>query len=319
MNKGLLVCWLLSCVYAAEARQAVAAADTITRTIDEYNGVQYTVQLQTDSAGNPARYHAYIFTPVCEDHLCKPVYINLYWDLLGNYLHYEVPLNEPLTKLDHVEFEPEEYKRLDEMLADPESLLKDYQIEELVESTTNVRPGGEVDAVTGATSKSLQAVVIPGALYTCYTLWHIVHGRVRDTIASMTDSLVSPALLSHFLQSGNYHYQHYALDRLMDGAGIIQAGFEEEVADLIGSPNVFLAQRVLKSIAPDYLQSAKRQRWLGQLFIGANYRLQLALLTKLEEVPLTRDLKKTLETHRQDFNDEIATKIEQILNKRKRT
>src|SRR5690606_5013529 len=214
----------------------------------------YTVQLQDDSAGNPVCYHAYIFTPVCEDNLCKPVYIDLYWDLLGNYLRYEVPADQPLTKLDHVVFTPEEYGRLHDMLQDSESLLKDYQIEEFVESTANARPGGEVDAVTGATAKSLQAVVIPGALYTCYTLWHIVHGRVQDTIASVTDSLVSPALLSHFLRSDNYRYQHYALDRLMDDQGKVASEFEQDVVNLIASSNVFLAQRVLKAIAPDYLQ-----------------------------------------------------------------
>jgi len=316
MSKGLLVCWLIGCAYIAEARCSAPVADPVVRTIDEYNGVQYTVELQRDSAGNPARYHAYVFTPVCEDDLCKPVYVNLYWDLLGNYLRYEVPLNEPLTKLDHVEFTPEEYKRLDEMLQDTESLLKDYEIEELVESAATVQPGGNVDAVTGATAKSLQAVVIPGALYTCYTLWHIVHGRVRDTIASVTDSLSSPVLLSNFLRSGNYHYQHYALDRLMDDKGIIEQGFDDEVVRLIGSSNIFLAQRVLKSINPAYLQSAERQRWLGEWFVGANYRLQLALLTKLEKIPLADNLRETLEAHRGDFNEEIATKIEQLLNRR---
>jgi len=316
MNKALLVCWLIGAAYAAEAREASFYADSVARTVDEYNGVSYTVQLQKDSAGNPAYYHAYVFTPVCEDDLCKPVYIDLYWDLLGNYLRYEVPLNQPLTKLDHVVFTPEEYGRLHDMLLDAESLLKEYEIEELVESTTNARPGGDVDAVTGATAKSLQAVVIPGALYTCYTLWHIVHGRVRDTIASVTDSLASPALLSHFLRSGNYRYQHYALDRLMDEQGKVASEFEQDVVNLIGSPNVFLAQRVLKAIDSGYLQSAERQRWLGQLFIGANYRLQLALLAKMGEIPLKRELKNTLETYRRDFNEEIATKIEQLLTKR---
>ena len=302
--------------YATDAAGSSGHADSVFRTVNEYNGISYVVHLQEDSSGNPACYHAYIFTPVCEDNLCKPVYIDLYWDLLGNYLRYEVPSDQPLTKLDHVVFTPEEYEKLHDMLQDPESLLKAYQIEELVESTTNARPGGDVDAVTGATAQSLQAVVIPGALYTCYTLWHIVHGRVRDTIASVTDSLVSPALLSHFLRSGNYHYQHYALDRLMDAQGKVDPGFEQDVVNLIGSPNIFLAQRVLKAIAPGYLQSAERQRWLGQLFVEANYRLQLALLAKFEEVTLERTLKKTLEVHRRDFNEEIATKIEKLLNKR---
>ncbi|MGV3761367.1 hypothetical protein [Parapedobacter sp.] len=316
MNKGLLICLLVGCAYIVKARIPADRADSTARTVNEYNGVNYTVQLQKDGAGKPVGYHAYVFTPVCEDDLCKPVYINLYWDLLGNYMRYEVPLDQPLTKLDHVVFTPEEYEKLHEMLQDAESLLKDYQIDELVESASNARPGGDVDAVTGATAKSLQAVVIPGALYTCYTLWHIVHGRVRDTIASVTDSLVSPSLLLHFLRSGNYRYQHYALDRAMDGQGNIEPDFEQDVVNLIGSPNIFLAQRVLKAIAPGYLQSAERQHWLGQLFIDANYRFQLALLAKLQDVPLDKVLTKMLKAHQHDFNEEIATKIEQLLNKK---
>lgn len=314
MNKGLLLCLIIWLSCSVWAQGFTCQVDSVARTVDEYNGVSYTVQLKADEAGNPAFYHAYVFTPVCDDDLCKPVYIDFYWDLLGNYQHYEVPSNHPLTKMDHLVFTPDEYARLHDILQDPESLLKDYQIEELVESTEQVRPGGNVDGVTGATSKSLQAVVIPGALYTCYTLWHIAHGRVRDTIADITESLLSPALLEQFLRSGNYRYQHYALDRLIDGQGNVEPGFEQDIFNLIASPNVFLAQRVVKAISPDYLQSARRQRWLGQLFIGANYRLQLALLDKFRKVSLQEELKNTLSVHRQDFNDEISTKIEQLLN-----
>ena len=295
---------------------ATCLADTVSRVIDEYNGIRYTLQLHRDSAGYPAFYHAYVFTPVCEDNLCKPVYIDLYWDLIGNYLRYEVPLDKPLTKLDHAPFRPEEYRRFQEILADSASLLKDYQIEELVESTTRAKPGGEVDGITGATAKSLQAVVIPGALYTCYTLWHIVHGRVQDTIAKVTDSLASGPLMAHFLRSGNHRYQHYALDRLLDGQGQIETGFEEDVVGLIGSSNIFLALRVLKEVDPDYLHDANRQRWLGTVFLNANYRLQLALLKKLEGIPITHGLRRTLETHQRDFNEEIATKIKMLLNKK---
>ncbi|MEC3878414.1 hypothetical protein [Parapedobacter sp. 10938] len=316
MNKRVLVFLVVLHAHVAGVQASLCRADTTVRTVEEYNGIRYTVQLQKDEIGNPAMYHAYVFTPVCEDDLCKPVYIHLYWDLLGNYLRYEVPLDQPLTKMDHVVFTPGDYDKLHSVLQDSESLLKDYQIEELVESTTNARPGGDVDGITGATAKSLQAVVIPGALYTCYTLWHIVHGRVQDTIASVMDSLVSPALLSFFLRSGNYRYQHYALDRLMDGQGDVVQGFEADVVKLIASPNVFLAQRVLKTIAPNYLRSAERQAWLGHLFVGAHYRLQLQMLDKLQGIPLEQGLKSILEAHRQDSNEEIAHKIEQLLNKK---
>jgi len=312
MSKTLLV-WLTIGFAQITGAKSLCVADSVARVVEEYNGVSYTVRLQKDRAGNPTGYHAHIFTPVCEDNLCKPVYIDFCWDLLGNYQRYQVPTDQPLTKLDHVVFTAEEYDRLHEILQDPESLLKDYKIEELAQSTANVRSGGEVDAVTGATAKSLQAVVIPGALYTCYTLWHIAHGRVRDTITSITDSLMSPALLSFFLTSGNFRYQHYAVDRLIDEKGNVNAKFEQGVVDLIGSSNIFLAQRVLKAIEPRYLYDAERQRWLGQLFVNANYRLQLAMLEKLKGIPLKQDLRDVLEKHRRDFNEEIAIKIEQLL------
>jgi len=93
----------------------------------------------------------------------------------------------------------------------------------------------------------------------------------------------------------------------------VNAKFEQGVVDLIGSSNIFLAQRVLKAIEPRYLYDAERQRWLGQLFVNANYRLQLAMLEKLKGIPLKQDLRDVLEKHRRDFNEEIAIKIEQLL------
>ena len=290
------------------------AADSLAYPVNEYNGISYEVRLVRDSAGMPGYYHARIFTPVCDDDVCKPVYIDLYWDLLGSYLRYTVPLNEPLTKMDHEEFKREEYAKLHEILADSNSLLKDYEMEELVESATKTSPG-EVDAVTGATAKSLQAVVIPGALYTCYTLWHIAHGRVVDTIAKITDSLVDPPLLLHFLESRNHRYQYFALDKVMDNQGNVEPDYRELVINLIRSPNVFLAAHVLKRLSPTYFSDEERQNWLWETFLGGSYRLKLGILDKLEQLPLTEALRTRLATDKGNFNEVIAERIEHLLNR----
>lgn len=288
--------------------------DSLSYPVEEYNGVSYNVQLVYDSTGTPQHYHAYVFTPVCDDDVCRPVYINLYWDLLGNYLRYAVPTGHPLTKMDHEEFEKQEYGKLHEILADCNSLLKDYEMDELVESATNT-VSGEVDAVTGATAKSLQAVMIPGALYTCYTLWHIVHGRVTDTIAKITDSIMSPQLLSHFLASRNHHYQYYALDRAVDSDGIVAVTHEQQVISLIRDPNVFLATYVLKRLSPNYFSDAESQHRLWETFCAGSYRLKLGVLEKLQHLSLTDGLRRLLETNKHGFNEHIAQRIEYLLNK----
>ncbi|MGK6350124.1 hypothetical protein [Parapedobacter sp. DT-150] len=290
------------------------AQDSLAHPVEAFNGVSYDLQLIRDSAGIPEYYHAYIFTPVCDDDICKPVYINLYWDLLGNYVRYAIPPEEPLTKMDHAEFHPAEYEKLHQILADPKSLLNDYKMEELVESTTRTVPG-EVDAVTGATTKSLQAVVIPGALYTCYTLWHIVHGSVVDTIANITDSIMDTQLLSHFLTSKNHHYQYYALDRVVDAEGKVETAYEQKVVDLIRSPNVFLATHVLKRLSSGYFSDAEGQYWLWETFQTGSYRLKLGVLEKLNQLSLTEGLRDLLKTHRRSFNEDIAQRIEHLLNK----
>lgn len=293
---------------------AARAQDLLAYPVEEFNGVSYDLQLSYDSFGMPTYYHADMLTPVCEDDVCKPVYITLYWDLLGNYLRYSIPVQHPLTKMDHEEFDQLEYEKLDRILADRTSLLKDYEVDELVESTTSTK-SGDIDAVTGATAKSLQAVVIPGALYTCYTLWHIVHGRATDTIAKITDSIINTQLLSHFIKSGNHHYQYYALDSVIDSNGNVESDHEQQVIELITDSNVFLATAVLARLSPSLFFVDERQHWLWDAFLSGSYRLKLAILEKFHQLPLTNDIRWVLQRKKHEFNEDIERRIENLLKK----
>src|SRR5215217_3489757 len=80
--------------------------------IVENDTLTYTLKLALDESGQPQYFFRNIFTPVCYTNECKPVHINFYWDLLGNYERFDLPENKVLTKVDHDEFKSEDYEKL---------------------------------------------------------------------------------------------------------------------------------------------------------------------------------------------------------------
>jgi hypothetical protein len=302
-----MVCW---------RAMAQSAPGVIVRELTDFNGTEYAVQLQYDHAGKPLQYFSEIFTPVCDDSVCRPVFIHLYWDLVGNYLKYEVPSGEVYTKIDHRDFDENDYQQLHDILSNTQSLLKDFRLDELVDTTTS-RVSDSLDAITGATAKNLRNEVIDGALYTCYTLWHIANGRVTDSIRKVTDSLTTPDLLCDFLKSGNHHYQYYALDQVISDNEGIPPQFEQGVLQLLREKNVFLARNVLRRLPEQVFWEQDRQLWLWDTFLSANYSLKLDILRKMDLLPLKRPVLEQMAARQYSFNEEIANNIGKQLNKYK--
>ena len=263
----------------------------------------YELQLALDADNRPLYYYRNIFTPVCYTGECKPVYINLYWDLLGNYVRYDLPAKEVLTKLDHREFKRDDYEKLHDILARPNSLLADLAITDLiVPGTENL--SDSVDARTGATLKTIKNEVISGAVYTCYTLWHIAHGPVTDEIARITDTYLNPTLLHRFLSSQNHTYQYKALEKIMDKNGRIAPGFEKDIRTLINGKNIFIARYTLQQVYPGFVTGAKAQSWLWDTYTKSGYPLQLTILRKLATVPLSAAMAKQLAVAGSSANEE---------------
>ncbi|HEY9257556.1 hypothetical protein [Chitinophaga sp.] len=261
--------------------------------IRENDTTTYQLQLALDKAGRPLYYFRNIFTPVCYTGECKPVFINFYWDLLGNYIRYDLPEGEPLTKLDHKVFKPADYEKLQEILAKPNSLLADLKITDLiVPGTENL--ADSVDARTGATLKTIKNEVIPGAVYTCYTLWQIAHGAVITEMERITETYNNTTLLHRFLSSGNYQYQYWALGKVMDTHGAITPGFETDIRNIVSGKNIFIARYILQQVHPDFLTGKKQQRWLWEIYTASSYPAQITILRKLKTIPLQAELIKQL-------------------------
>jgi hypothetical protein len=264
-----------------------------------------TLKLVFDDANNPQYFFSNVFTPVCLTGECKPVYINLYWDLLGNYTRFDFPPGKVLTKLDHEEFTPEEYEKLHRILHNPTSLLKDVAMEELVgKGTENL--ADSVDAKAGATLKTIKNEVIDGAVYTCYTLWHLAHGTVTAEMQRITRTYANDALLHRFLASSNHAYQYWAMDRVIDPNGRVTEAFGPDLLGVMRGKNLFTARYALQKIAPPFFDP-DRQRWLWETYRGATYSLQIAILKKLATLPLSAFLTEQLARHLSEANQEQFT------------
>jgi len=173
----------------------------------------------SDAAGMPLLYYADITTPVCIDNLCKPMHIAIYWNLVGAYVGYGVFAKDPLTKYDHDEFLSADHEQLHRLLLDANSVLKRQALSDLFEETAApaervTYKGEEVDAVSGATRKEIAESVVEGALYSCYTIWHLVHSPVSEQIQGYTAASYNDALERQFLYAPYADYRLFAMKQL---------------------------------------------------------------------------------------------------------
>ncbi|MFD2890284.1 hypothetical protein [Chitinophaga cymbidii] len=277
-------------ILCAQAAMPAHADDTIRKyEVKESDSLTYTLNLVLNEAGQPQYFYRNIYTPVCNTGECKPVYINFYWDLMGNYMRFDMPPNEVLTKTDHREFLEKDYAKLQEILARESSLLAELKMEDLVvKGTENISDSANIK--TGATLKTIKNEVIEGAVFTCYTLWHIAHGKVVEEIQQITESYTSPKLLHHFLRSSNHHYEYWAMEKVIGADGQVRAGYEEDIKGIIAGENIFTARHALQAVHPAFFATSARQRWLWEVYRPAVYPFQMAILRKLKDIPLTEAL-----------------------------
>lgn len=326
--KYLIACLLLLCSHIARANMDNDSTRDVLRNqlllpaayahktfaIHENDTTNYSLHLAVDKAGRPLYYYRNIFTPVCYTGECKPVFVNFYWDLLGNYIRYDLPEKEVLTKQDHKVFKQDDYEKLQEILAKPNSLLAELKITDLiVPGTENL--ADSVDARTGATLKTIKNEVIPGAVYTCYTLWHIAHGPVMAEMERITETYNSKQLLHRFLSSGNYEYQYWALAKVMDKNGVVAPAFKTDLRQIVAGKNIFIARYILQQVHPDFLTGKKSQRWLWDIYTHAAYPAQLTILRKLKTIPLQQQLVNNLADALTTANAEQAGLLLPLLKK----
>jgi hypothetical protein len=309
LNLLLAGVFLMGCLAPERGEEKVREFQVV-----ENDTLTYTLKLALDGSGRPQYFFRNIFTPVCYTNECKPVYINFYWDLLGNYMRYDLPKDKILTKVDHDEFKPEDYEKLQEILAQPNSIFADLEMDDLIVKGTESL-SDSVDAKAGATLKTIRNQVIDGAVYTCFTLWKIAYGKAVPEMQKILESYQNDSLLHGFLASSNYHYQYWAMEKVMDAQGNVRQGYEPDIEKVIGGKNIFIAKNTLQRVNDSFLSGQKKQNWLWETYQRSPYALQIAILKKLQSIPVAEPLKNNLRASLEKSNEEQVTLIKQILTK----
>lgn len=143
-----------------------------------------------------------IKTDVCKDSLCELMELNVIWDLAGNYKNIDTIPGLPLTKYDHEPFSEKDYLKLHNILKNGNSLLGYRNKKELIDNSISDY-SEKVDGVSGATSKEIKSAVVEGAVYSTYTLWHLVNGTVVNQLKDHINSNYGSKFQNQLLTSTN--------------------------------------------------------------------------------------------------------------------
>jgi len=257
--------------------------------IDTFHGKDTTMEhelfLLTDSLDRPLMYFSDIQTPVCIDNICKPLFIKIYWNLLGSYVGFDAIEDQPMTKYDHDLFEREDKLVFHRLLQDRHSVLERRSLSALFDPSKEPEKqieykGQKVDGISGATRKEISKSVVPGALFSCYTAWHLANGEVISKMKTNLQTILSPSLLDYLLQSKYEDYQYFAL-RHLDSAAIRTAF--TRIAKIYTSANALTKSYILKKLPPSVWSVQQSASQVFNLYQVSDVNARSLLIGKLEQ------------------------------------
>ena len=223
-----------------------------------------------------------IFKDVCMTGQCKMMRLWVFWDGAGNYLGFQVPENEPLTKSDHTEFAGTDYEKLHNILLDTASILKDLKTEDLtVEDETKKKV--EVDGYTAATKPGLAEVVVKDAVYTCHTLWHTVYGPSRKAILDILESRINEEYLARLTGSGRVNLQS-AVVSYVGKYPEYHEKFYPFIMDFIRSEDTALSEKALAYFRTELLIDSEVQSRLAAILPELSAQKKYDIIWKFVEV-----------------------------------
>lgn len=241
------------------------------------------IELQ-DGNGLPVWFSRHFYKDVCMTGECKMIRLTLFWDGAGNYLGMEIPEEEPLTKSDHTEFEAADYEKLNAILSDTASILKDLESEELIIVPDSIDPytAYEIDGYTAATQPALAEVVVKDAVYTCHTLWHTVYGPVQTKILELLDERVDVDFLKRVFESHETKKILWGI-RAVEKDSSYHEDFYPLFIQYIQSDTLEISARALQYFQPSGLEDASLQKQLVEVMPGLSTEKKNTIIWKFIE------------------------------------
>ncbi len=265
-----------------------------------------TLLAYCDKNGFPVKYSRNIVTDVCIEGECRLVAIQLFWNVTGRYLGFELPEGEFLSKNKHQPFVTSEYDRLHEILAEANSPLVSYTVEELVPKKDTLKL--KVDAVSSATIAAVLDHIVEGAVYTTYTLWHIVYGPTKREIETLTTKKLDAALCLLILNSNNIKDQVWVLNHISANMKISE-GLQKKLMELISGNDIYLAERALNALKTQSV-SHDIQTELAQVFKNSGFLQKRLIIQKYSESDrLYADVAQILSSELNSLNGTLVKNI----------
>ncbi len=256
-----------------------ARTDTITTKINDTIPDKKLV-VYFDQENDPVKYSRNIETGVCIDGECRLVQVNLFWNTTGRYLGFEIPNGEYFSKKEHDPFSEEDYNHLHHILAEDNSPLSQYEIQDLVPEKKDSNAG--IDAVSSATIDAILNYIVEDAVYTTYTLWHIVYGPTKREIEKQTTSKLNNHLILKILNSGSIKDQIWVLNNIQKETELSDE-LCNKLIHFIAGEDIYLAERAINVLQPKYI-TEDIQKELVDIFQKTSYLQQKIILQKLENI-----------------------------------
>ncbi len=191
------------------------------------------LMVRLDASGNPLGYSMDAKSVFCSDKKCDVITLGLEWSKLGTFIGYKLPQGTNLTKYEHKPFTKADYAKFDDLMKNRSSILAEIEIKQMIvkkkdaikktKQDNSENPGDvagksdtfqKVDAVSGATADYVKEVVVEGAAYTCYTMWHWAHGDTSQQIRIHAQNTGSSEWLGTLLKSQLIDEVDFALEAI---------------------------------------------------------------------------------------------------------
>lgn len=265
----------------------------------------HVIEICSDPENIPFCYKADLNMPVCDDTLCANAILRIYWDLAGNYTGFDTIRGFPLTKFDHIKFTTEDYRKLDLILKNRNSMLRILNKEDLIDMSVKIK-SKTVDAVTGATPQTIKKSVVEGAVYSSFALWHFVNGPVKNNMANHTQGIYNEAVSRRLLLSNNYETQLFALRKWSNNDYAIHSDLLFQVIEK--SVPLIKANAILKTPLP-FESMEKNKKFVGLFPILDNYSKSIFVNRVITEKNIAEVFLPLIISNIRDFNKK---QIEQI-------
>lgn len=268
--------------------KGTAVSHIVNNSSDSLSGNEI-VELQ-DENGLTIWFGRYFYKDICITGVCRMVKLWIFWDGVGNYLGIQLNEKDPLTKSDHTPFEPQDYIRLDEILSDTVSILKELRYEDLVTEDTHQHSAHdksekklfEVDGYSSATLPSLKESVIKDAVFTCYTLWHTVYGETKMHIDDLLNGRINGRYIDKLLD-GRENQKLFALKMIKRNDSLFHQ-LEPQVLALVASENENIAEGALAVITSQYLRCSDNQLKFIGLMDHASPKIKYEIIYRLQMI-----------------------------------